>query len=114
MATEPMPASRFGIRQQLSESVYAGSAVLSGEVFPVNRGLSRSVSDPLCMIKSRHLTELERVAIRERPQGQPLMHQTWGKLLFMHWRIEERELQPLIPQGIEIDTFDGTAWIGII
>ena len=42
------------------------------------------------------------------------MHQTWGKLLFMHWRIEERELRPLIPKGLEIDTFDGTAWIGII
>src|SRR5947208_7579082 len=66
------------------------------------------------MIKSRHLTELERTAIRERPKGQPLMHQTWGNLLFMHWRIDERELRPLIPQGIEIDTFDGTAWIGII
>jgi uncharacterized protein YqjF (DUF2071 family) len=61
-----------------------------------------------------HLTELERLAIRERPKGQPLMHQVWGKLLFMHWRIEERELRPLIPQGLEIDTFDGTAWIGII
>src|SRR5260221_7490601 len=61
-----------------------------------------------------HLTELERLAIRERPKEQPLMHQVWGKLLFMHWRIEERELRPLIPQGLEIDTFDGTAWIGII
>ena len=51
------------------------------------------------MIKSRHLTELERTAIRKRPQGQPLMHQTWGKLLFMHWRIEERELRPLIQRA---------------
>ena len=42
------------------------------------------------------------------------MHQSWGKLLFMHWRIEEKELRPLIPQGLEIDSFDGTGWIGII
>lgn len=42
------------------------------------------------------------------------MHQTWGKLLFMHWRIEEKLLRPLIPEGLEIDTFDGTAWIGVI
>ncbi|HYX29792.1 MAG TPA: DUF2071 domain-containing protein [Pyrinomonadaceae bacterium] len=62
----------------------------------------------------QHLTELDRLTIRERPQGQPLMHQKWGKLLFMHWRIEERELRPLIPEQLEIDTFDGTAWIGII
>jgi uncharacterized protein YqjF (DUF2071 family) len=62
----------------------------------------------------KHLTDLERLAIRERPSGQPLMHQTWGKLLFMHWRIEEKLLRPLIPEQLEIDTFDGTAWIGII
>jgi len=61
-----------------------------------------------------HLTDLERLALRARPDGQPLMHQTWGKLLFMHWRIEEEDLRPLIPEGLEIDTFDGTAWIGVI
>ena len=54
------------------------------------------------------------MTIRERPEGLPLMHQTWGKLLFMHWRIDERELRPLIPEQLEIDTFDGTAWIGIV
>ena len=45
--------------------------------------------------------------------GQPLMHQTWGKLLFMHWRIDEKLLRPLIPGPLEIDTFDGSAWIAI-
>ncbi len=66
------------------------------------------------MTDQKHLSELERLAIRERPDGQPLMHQKWGKLLFMHWRIDGKELRPLIPEGLEIDTFDGTAWIGII
>ena len=42
------------------------------------------------------------------------MHQTWGKLLFMHWRIAEEKLRPLIPAEISIDTFDGSAWIGIV
>ena len=32
----------------------------------------------------------------------------------MHWRIEEAELRSLIPEQLEIDTFDGSAWIGII
>lgn len=66
------------------------------------------------MTKQNHLTDLERLAIRERPAGQPLMNQTWGKLLFMHWRIEEKLLRSLIPKELEIDTFDGTAWIGVI
>lgn len=42
------------------------------------------------------------------------MHQNWGKLLFMHWRIEEKLLRPFIPQDLEIDAFDGSAWIGVI
>jgi len=60
-----------------------------------------------------NLTDLERLAVRERPNGQPLMHQTWGKLLFMHWRIDAKLLRPLIPEALEIDTFDGSAWIAI-
>ena len=44
---------------------------------------------------------------------QPLMHQTWGKLLFMHWRTDATLLRPLIPNALEIDTFDGSAWIAI-
>ena len=59
------------------------------------------------------LTDIERLAARERPEGRPIMHQAWGKLLFMHWRIEARVLRPLIPKRLEIDTFDGSAWIAI-
>jgi len=57
---------------------------------------------------------LDRLAPRERPDGQPLMHQSWGKLLFMHWRIAAAELRPLIPAELEIDTFDGSAWIAVV
>lgn len=64
-------------------------------------------------MKEERLTDLERLAVRERPDGQPLMHQTWGKLLFMHWRIEAKELRPLIPDPLEIDEFDGSAWIAV-
>ena len=66
------------------------------------------------MTDGRHLTHPDRLAIRERPNGRPLMHQTWGRLLFMHWRIDEKLLRPMIPAPLEIDTFDGTAWIGVI
>lgn len=42
------------------------------------------------------------------------MHQNWGKLLFMHWRIDEKLLRPSIPAQLNIDTFDGSAWIGVV
>lgn len=56
---------------------------------------------------------VDRLSIRQRPSGLPLMHQHWGKLLFLHRRIEEALLRPLVPAALEIDTFDGSAWIAV-
>lgn len=42
------------------------------------------------------------------------MRQHWGKLLFMHWRIDAQLLSPLIPGELEIETCEGSAWIGVI
>jgi uncharacterized protein YqjF (DUF2071 family) len=42
------------------------------------------------------------------------MRQHWGKLLFMHWPIDVQLLRPLIPAQLEIDSFNGSAWIGVI
>jgi uncharacterized protein YqjF (DUF2071 family) len=64
---------------------------------------------------SKQPTErVDRLSIRERPRGFPIMHQNWGKLLFMHWRIDKERLRPLIPERLVIDTFDGHAWIGVV
>ena len=57
---------------------------------------------------------LDRLSIRARPSGFPLMHQYWGKLLFMHWAIDAEILRPLIPSQLSIDTFNGMAWIGVV
>jgi uncharacterized protein YqjF (DUF2071 family) len=57
---------------------------------------------------------IDRFSIRSRPSGLPLIHQKWGKLLFMHWRIDKELLAPLLPSQLSIDTFDGSAWIGVI
>lgn len=42
------------------------------------------------------------------------MHQNWGKLLFMHWPIDAGRLRPMIPARLEIDTYDDSAWIGVV
>lgn len=57
--------------------------------------------------------EIDRLSIRSRPSGSPIMYQTWSTLLFMHWPVPEDRLRPLIPIGLHVDTFDGAAWIGI-
>lgn len=58
--------------------------------------------------------EIERLSIRARPSGFPIMRQSWGKLLFAHWPIDAQLLRPLIPRRLSIDTFEGTAWIGVV
>src|SRR6266699_210552 len=57
---------------------------------------------------------IDRLSIRSRPLGLPLMHQNWGKLLFMHCPIGAEILRPLIPAQLSIDTFDESAWIGVV
>jgi uncharacterized protein len=61
----------------------------------------------------RHVTDVDRLAARHRPPGQSVMHQNWGKLLFMHWRINENLLRPHVPASLEIDTYGNSAWIAI-
>jgi len=38
----------------------------------------------------------------------------WHDLLFMHWPLPEDSLQPLIPPALKLDTFDGSAWLGVV
>lgn len=50
----------------------------------------------------------------KRPSGLPLMYQTWGQLLFLHWPLPVAAVRPLIPARLEIDTYDGMAWVGVV
>ena len=42
------------------------------------------------------------------------MVQRWHDLLFAHWRCPVTDLRPLIPAPLQIDTFDGEAWIAVV
>lgn len=42
------------------------------------------------------------------------MRHTWRDLTFLHWPIPVEALRPLIPLPLQIETFDGQAWIGVI
>jgi uncharacterized protein YqjF (DUF2071 family) len=43
-----------------------------------------------------------------------IMRQSWSNVLFTHWPISAELLRPHIPRSLEIDTFDGTAWLGVV
>jgi uncharacterized protein YqjF (DUF2071 family) len=42
------------------------------------------------------------------------MYQRWAKLLFLHWVVPADSLRPLLPPGLELDTFEDRAYIGLV
>jgi hypothetical protein len=41
------------------------------------------------------------------------MGQTWEGLLFAHWPVRVASVRALVPRGLEVDMFDGSAWLAI-
>src|SRR6185312_832264 len=33
---------------------------------------------------------------------------------FVHWRVDHDELQRHVPESVELQTFDGSAWLGVV
>ena len=64
---------------------------------------------------SRQRSSLDRTAHRPWPLPEQswLQGQTWERLLFAHWRVDGEQLRPHLPPGLELDVFDGSAWLGI-
>lgn len=48
------------------------------------------------------------------PKRPWLLQQIWHDLLFLHWEIDVAALRPTIPANLEIDTYDGRAWLAVV
>ena len=44
----------------------------------------------------------------------PVLKQQWTELAYLHWRYEPSVVQRRLPAGVTVDTFDGSAWVGLI
>ena len=42
------------------------------------------------------------------------MRMNWHELLFMHWAVPVEWLRPHVPQTLDVETFDGKAWLGVV
>lgn len=60
------------------------------------------------------MSAIDRVSQTRRPQGKPRGYQRWRHLLFVHWRVPLAELRRVVPQSLEIDTFEGDAFVGLV
>jgi uncharacterized protein len=42
------------------------------------------------------------------------MRQIWRRLTFLHWPYAPDRIRPLVPSQLELDAFDGKAWVGLV
>ena len=48
------------------------------------------------------------------PVERAAMVHWWDELTFLHWRYPAEQVQALLPQGLQVETFDGDAWVGLV
>lgn len=48
------------------------------------------------------------------PRRPWIMAQVWHDLLFAHWPVAPEVVRPLVPRALELDTFEGQAWLGVV
>jgi uncharacterized protein len=63
------------------------------------------------------LAEIERT-VEHRPwpllRDPWMMTQRWENLLFAHWPLRADTLRPLVPAMLELDTYEGQVWVGVV
>ncbi len=62
----------------------------------------------------RPIADADREAITRRPSGRPVMFQSWEQLLFLPWEVRADALQRLLPACLELDLFEGRAFVGLV
>jgi uncharacterized protein len=48
------------------------------------------------------------------PTGRWMLSQRWNDILFAHWRVPAATVSPFLPEGLQPDSFQGSAWIGLV
>ncbi len=48
------------------------------------------------------------------PRNPWVMQQRWNDLLFAHWPVPAASVERTLPPGLVADTFDGSAWLGVV
>lgn len=51
---------------------------------------------------------------RPLPSGRWAVSQRWNDLLFAHWPLPASELASQLPEGLVVDSFQGSAWLGAV
>jgi uncharacterized protein YqjF (DUF2071 family) len=46
--------------------------------------------------------------------ARPVMIHRWLQLTFLHWSYDAEAVQRLLPPGLEVETFEDRAWVGLV
>ena len=57
---------------------------------------------------------MDRHAPSVRPAGANAGTQRWRELLFMHWAVPVDVMRAAVPEKLELDLYDGRAWVGMV
>jgi uncharacterized protein YqjF (DUF2071 family) len=60
------------------------------------------------------MSQIDRESPQHRPTGPAAGYQSWRDLTFIHWRVPVAAVRDLIPLELEIDTWEGDAWVAIV
>lgn len=60
------------------------------------------------------MLDIDRISATVRPSVGAAGYHVWSDLTFIHWRVPVTLLQPLLPPELTVDTYDGTAWLGLV
>jgi uncharacterized protein YqjF (DUF2071 family) len=67
-----------------------------------------------CSVGGRAMTEQTSHRPWPVPESPWMLAMRWHEVLFLHWPVAPAVMRPLIPSAIELETFDGCCWIGIV
>jgi uncharacterized protein len=64
--------------------------------------------------ESASAAAIDRISPTLRPRRLAVMRMIWRDLLFLHWPVPAEALRALVPPQLELDLFDGTAYVGLV
>jgi uncharacterized protein len=71
-------------------------------------------AQPLIEARLDAPTGIDRIDPSRRPDQRAVMRQKWRDLLFVHWPVAPEVVRPLVPSGLALDLFEGTAYLGFV
>jgi uncharacterized protein len=57
---------------------------------------------------------MDRLTPTQIPRDRVVMYQNWRHLMFLHWALDPAILRPLVPTELELDLFEGRAYVGLV